>query len=98
MLLMLGLEDHQDIKGTFNPSSASAPQPVPGVRDCLAGWIHYHIHKPEPHILLFRRQLTPESAALAHQQAQVWSQASSLPSHLLTRIRDGTCTCSRGLF
>lgn len=35
-----------------------------------AGWIHYHIHKPEPHILLFRRQLTPESAALASQQAQ----------------------------
>jgi cyclin-dependent kinase regulatory subunit CKS1 len=21
------------------------------------GWVHYEIHKPEPHILLFRRQL-----------------------------------------
>ncbi|KAI0981531.1 hypothetical protein GJ496_003693 [Pomphorhynchus laevis] len=22
-----------------------------------AGWEHYHIHKPEPHVLLFRRHL-----------------------------------------
>jgi cyclin-dependent kinase regulatory subunit CKS1 len=22
------------------------------------GWIHYTIHKPEPHILLFRRELS----------------------------------------
>ncbi|KDR09304.1 Cyclin-dependent kinases regulatory subunit [Zootermopsis nevadensis] len=22
------------------------------------GWIHYMIHKPEPHILLFRRKIT----------------------------------------
>lgn len=21
------------------------------------GWVHYMIHKPEPHVLLFRRQL-----------------------------------------
>ncbi|MBN3303191.1 CKS1 protein, partial [Amia calva] len=24
------------------------------------GWIHYMIHKPEPHILLFRRPLPKE--------------------------------------
>ncbi|XP_064540787.1 cyclin-dependent kinases regulatory subunit-like [Drosophila montana] len=24
------------------------------------GWIHYMIHKPEPHILLFRRRKTKE--------------------------------------
>ncbi|KAL4004698.1 heparan sulfate N-deacetylase/N-sulfotransferase NDST1 [Sarotherodon galilaeus] len=24
------------------------------------GWIHYMIHKPEPHILLFRRPLPPK--------------------------------------
>lgn len=23
------------------------------------GWVHYMIHKPEPHILLFRRRLPP---------------------------------------
>lgn len=23
------------------------------------GWVHYAIHKPEPHILLMRRPLTP---------------------------------------
>ena len=22
------------------------------------GWVHYMIHQPEPHILLFRRQIT----------------------------------------
>uniref|UniRef100_A0A3Q2XA36 Cyclin-dependent kinases regulatory subunit n=1 Tax=Haplochromis burtoni TaxID=8153 RepID=A0A3Q2XA36_HAPBU len=24
------------------------------------GWIHYMIHEPEPHILLFRRPLPPK--------------------------------------
>ncbi|KAI6658533.1 Cyclin-dependent kinases regulatory subunit 1 [Oopsacas minuta] len=24
------------------------------------GWIHYMVHDPEPHILLFRRELTEE--------------------------------------
>jgi len=26
------------------------------------GWIHYLIHEPEPHILLFRRPLPPSKA------------------------------------
>ncbi|XP_075679875.1 cyclin-dependent kinase subunit 30A [Dermatophagoides pteronyssinus] len=26
------------------------------------GWIHYMIHEPEPHILLFRRPITGKSA------------------------------------
>jgi cyclin-dependent kinase regulatory subunit CKS1 len=25
------------------------------------GWIHYMIHKPEPHVLLFRRELDPST-------------------------------------
>ncbi|XP_071806869.1 cyclin-dependent kinases regulatory subunit-like [Asterias amurensis] len=25
------------------------------------GWVHYMIHKPEPHILLFKRQRTQQS-------------------------------------
>ncbi|XP_062566712.1 cyclin-dependent kinases regulatory subunit 1-like [Saccostrea cucullata] len=32
------------------------------------GWIHYMVHTPEPHILLFRRplpQTTPHPAAMA---------------------------------
>jgi len=28
------------------------------------GWIHYAIHSPEPHILLFRRPVTAEQAAI----------------------------------
>ena len=26
------------------------------------GWVHYMIHKPEPHILLFRRAVTRQAA------------------------------------
>ena len=26
------------------------------------GWVHYMIHKPEPHILLFRRPVTRQAA------------------------------------
>lgn len=29
------------------------------------GWIHYMIHGPEPHVLLFRRPITNQQAALA---------------------------------
>jgi len=25
------------------------------------GWVHYAVHKPEPHILLFKRKLAPSS-------------------------------------
>lgn len=27
------------------------------------GWVHYMIHSPEPHILLFRRPITDHAAA-----------------------------------
>lgn len=27
------------------------------------GWVHYMIHKPEPHVLLFRRNLPPPEPA-----------------------------------
>lgn len=27
------------------------------------GWIHYMVHTPEPHILLFRRPITDQEAA-----------------------------------
>ena len=29
------------------------------------GWIHYMIHGPEPHVLLFRRPITNQQAATA---------------------------------
>ena len=32
------------------------------------GWIHYMHHKPEPHILLFRRPITDLEAARRAQQ------------------------------
>nr|XP_025747149.1 cyclin-dependent kinases regulatory subunit 2-like [Callorhinus ursinus] len=35
-----------------------------GVQQSL-GWVHYMIHEPEPHILLFRRPLPKEQAAVA---------------------------------
>ena len=31
------------------------------------GWIHYMIHKPEPHILLFRRPITGEKLSQVEQ-------------------------------
>ena len=31
------------------------------------GWIHYMIHQPEPHILLFRRPLTTEPPSQVEQ-------------------------------
>lgn len=34
------------------------------------GWIHYMIHEPEPHILLFRRLITPEIDPKAHMDHQ----------------------------
>ncbi|CAM9753326.1 unnamed protein product [Chrysoparadoxa australica] len=39
------------------------------------GWVHYGIHKPEPHILLFKRPLgtnaqTGEVDPVAHQEAK----------------------------
>ena len=27
------------------------------------GWVHYMVHSPEPHILLFRRPITDHAAA-----------------------------------
>ena len=33
------------------------------------GWIHYAIHRPEPHILLFRRPYVPENDAPSQPQA-----------------------------
>ena len=46
------------------------------------GWVHYEIHRPESHILLFRRPLgtdpitgkVPSAAAAAQQQAQIQQQ------------------------
>ncbi|CAN1832963.1 Cyclin-dependent kinases regulatory subunit 2, partial [Linum perenne] len=39
------------------------------------GWVHYAIHRPEPHIMLFRRPLNyqqqQEAAAQAQQQTMV---------------------------
>lgn len=35
------------------------------------GWVHYAIHRPEPHIMLFRRPLNygqPQQAAAVQQQ------------------------------
>ena len=32
------------------------------------GWVHYMVHKPEPHILLFRRPITDPMAAKKAQQ------------------------------
>ncbi|XP_024368326.1 cyclin-dependent kinases regulatory subunit 2 [Physcomitrium patens] len=37
------------------------------------GWVHYAIHRPEPHIMLFRRPLNygqPQQAAAVQQQQQ----------------------------
>ncbi|KAJ5070055.1 cyclin-dependent kinases regulatory subunit [Anaeramoeba ignava] len=39
---------------------------------CMSrGWIHYHYHKPEPNILLFRRPLTEDQK---HLQKQLGTQ------------------------
>ena len=35
------------------------------------GWIHYAIHKPEPHIMLFRRPLNYQQQQQAAQRASV---------------------------
>jgi cyclin-dependent kinase regulatory subunit CKS1 len=34
------------------------------------GWVHYMIHDPEPHVLLFRRSLTAADAQYQQQQMQ----------------------------
>lgn len=34
------------------------------------GWVHYAIHKPEPHIMLFRRPLNYQQQAMANASAQ----------------------------
>lgn len=36
-----------------------------GVNQQTRGWIHYEVHSPEPHILLFRRILPTDPAATA---------------------------------
>ncbi|EIE23623.1 CKS-domain-containing protein [Coccomyxa subellipsoidea C-169] len=41
------------------------------------GWVHYAIHRPEPHIMLFRRPVNYQqkvAAAQAAQQAQMQAQ------------------------
>ena len=40
------------------------------------GWIHYDIHKPEPHILLFRRPLGTDA------------QTGITPSNILKKIQE----------
>nr|P55933.1 RecName: Full=Probable cyclin-dependent kinases regulatory subunit [Physarum polycephalum] len=30
------------------------------------GWVHYALHRPEPHILLFRREVPMPAASLSH--------------------------------
>mmetsp|Transcript_32366 Transcript_32366/g.52326 ORF Transcript_32366/g.52326 Transcript_32366/m.52326 type:complete len:96 (-) Transcript_32366:283-570(-) len=32
------------------------------------GWVHYMTHRPEPHILLFRRDVEPSTAAKIKEQ------------------------------
>uniref|UniRef100_A0A0K8R643 Cyclin-dependent kinases regulatory subunit n=1 Tax=Ixodes ricinus TaxID=34613 RepID=A0A0K8R643_IXORI len=39
------------------------------------GWVHYMIHEPEPHILLFRRAVTP--AELPSQEEQMKAELCS---------------------
>ena len=39
------------------------------------GWIHYAIHKPEPHIMLFRRPLNFQQQQNAHGMANASSIA-----------------------
>ncbi|EEC15138.1 cyclin-dependent kinases regulatory subunit-like [Ixodes scapularis] len=34
------------------------------------GWVHYMIHEPEPHILLFRRAVTPTELPSQEEQMQ----------------------------
>ncbi|XP_014664692.1 PREDICTED: cyclin-dependent kinases regulatory subunit 1-like [Priapulus caudatus] len=34
------------------------------------GWIHYMIHEPEPHILLYKRQLPSQSGSTASSVTQ----------------------------
>eukprot|EP00002_Diphylleia_rotans_P003736 TRINITY_DN1261_c0_g2_i1.p3 TRINITY_DN1261_c0_g2~~TRINITY_DN1261_c0_g2_i1.p3 ORF type:complete len:103 (+),score=19.93 TRINITY_DN1261_c0_g2_i1:79-387(+) len=34
------------------------------------GWVHYAVHRPEPHILLFRRLLTDPNAVASNQVTQ----------------------------
>ncbi|CAK9198673.1 unnamed protein product [Sphagnum troendelagicum] len=38
------------------------------------GWVHYAIHRPEPHIMLFRRPLD-------YQQNQAQANAAAAPQH-----------------
>eukprot|EP00898_Chlorokybus_atmophyticus_P006063 jgi/Chlat1/6458/Chrsp45S05958 len=39
------------------------------------GWVHYAIHRPEPHIMLFRRPLEVAAQVTAQQQAQAAAAA-----------------------
>jgi len=34
------------------------------------GWVHYTIHKPEPHVMLFRRPLNYQQQMAQQQQQQ----------------------------
>ncbi|GAB0090600.1 Cyclin-dependent kinases regulatory subunit [Sergentomyia squamirostris] len=41
------------------------------------GWVHYMMHSPEPHVLLFRRPRTTDLAA-THENAQTNTMASAI--------------------
>ncbi|KAH7373286.1 hypothetical protein KP509_17G048400 [Ceratopteris richardii] len=44
------------------------------------GWVHYAIHRPEPHIMLFRRQLSSQQINQQHQTLGHAQQVQAAPS------------------
>ena len=54
------------------------------------GWVHYAIHRPEPHILLFRRELgtcVRGAAGGAWKRATIWQPTHPTPSPSLSAPR-----------
>ena len=62
------------------------------------GWVHYAIHRPEPHIMLFRRPRVSQAALLRMFQSRqhgAWhrtDRCATHPQQLLTNA-----TCRRGM-
>ena len=50
------------------------------------GWVHYAIHPPEPHVLLFRRPLQNQQQKLAAQQPAQANALHGKYSYIIERL------------
>jgi len=53
----LGKQNHHNIVDNVEDVNCEFRVIVIGVQQSRRGWVHYAIHRPEPHIMLFRRPL-----------------------------------------